>query len=177
MELAPTPTLTETDTFAILGNARRRHTLEHLCTVQHDVSLRDLSEVIATAETGESPAPRNVRHAVYVSLHQTHLPMLDRLGVLEYDDDRKRVAPLAALRDVERFMSSASPLGITWAEHYRALGVAALFAVVASGASLPVVSALDPLAWATIGLGAYAASTAHQLWTNRRSILRTLAGR
>lgn len=177
MTLAYTPTLSETDTFAVLGNQRRRLTLEHLATVDETVTLRDLAEAIATAESGEDPAPRNVRHAVYVSLHQTHLPLLDRLGVCSYDADRKHVAPLAPLRDVERFMGSASPLGVSWAEHYRALGVAGLFAVVAASAGVPVVSAVDPLAWGTLGLGAYAASTAYQLWTNRRSIARSLAAR
>lgn len=176
MLLDKTRTVADSDVFAILSNERRRHTLEYLCdrSERNRVDLRDLAEAIATAESGESPAPRPVRHAVYVSLHQTHLPMLDTAGVLAYDADRKHVRLLDPAREVERYMTLTTVFGVSWAEYYRALGVVGLFVVVAALADLPLLSAVPPLAWASGFLVAFALSSAYQLWGQRGGLLRAL---
>ncbi|WP_440990185.1 DUF7344 domain-containing protein [Haloarchaeobius baliensis] len=174
MLLNKTRTVSDSDVFAILSNPRRRYTLEYLRRHDESVALRDLAEAIATVESGESPAPRAVRHAVYVSLHQTHLPMLDAAGVLAYDADRKLVELLDSARDVERYMTMTTVFGVTWAEYYRALGVFGLFLVVAALANVPVVSAIPPLAWASTFLATFAVSSAYQLWGQRRGLLRAL---
>ena len=170
MQLTNKRTVPDSAVFEILSNNRRRHALEYLCEHDAVVTLRDLSEAIATAESGESPAPRPVRHAVYVSLHQTHLPMLDASGVLTYDSDRKVVELLDSAREVERYMSLTTVFGVTWAEYYRALGVVGLFVVVAALADLPVLSWVPPLAWASAFLATFAVSSAYQLWGHRHSL-------
>ncbi|WP_256300412.1 DUF7344 domain-containing protein [Haloarchaeobius salinus] len=172
--LTKTHTVPDSDVFAILSNQRRRHTLEYLRRHDDGVALRDLAEAIATVESGESPAPRDVRHTVYVSLHQTHLPMLDAAGVLAYDADRKLVELLDSARDVERYMTMTTAFGVSWAEYYRALGVVGLFLVVAALANLPVISAVPPLALASAFLATFAVSSAYQLWGQRRGLLRAL---
>lgn len=174
MLLNKTRTVPDSEVFTILSNPRRRQTLEYLRRRDDQVALRDLAEAIAAEESGESPAPRSVRHAVYVSLHQTHLPMLDAAGVCAYDGDRKLVSLLDPARDVERYMTLTTAFGVTWAEYYRALGVVGLFLVVAAQASLPAVSAVPPLAWATGFLATFALSSAYQLWGQRRRLLRGL---
>jgi hypothetical protein len=82
--------LDEGDIHDVLRNERRRHTLELLRDNGETSSVRDLSEEVAALETGESPPPRNIRQSVYVSLHQTHLPKLDDLGIAVYDADAYR---------------------------------------------------------------------------------------
>jgi len=99
--------------------------------------VRELSERVASAESGTSPAPRNVRESVYNSLHQTHLPRLDELGVVEYDDDRKIVTARDGARHISLYMEVETPIGLSWAEYYRSLGVVGLFVVVASLGSCP----------------------------------------
>ena len=87
----------------VLRNERRRFALEELCENGNVLSVRDLSERVAALETGESPAPRNIRQSVYVSLHQTHLPKLDELGIVEYDADAKAVGLTDRVRELEAY--------------------------------------------------------------------------
>lgn len=82
--MSKTSSLPESVVYEILANPRRRATIRHLTTTAsgRTVSLRDLATAIAAAETGQSPPPRASRESVYNSLHQTHLPKLDELGVV-----------------------------------------------------------------------------------------------
>lgn len=76
--------------FTILGSSRRRYALHYLRRVDGPVTIRDLSEQLAAWETGkERTAVRpKERKRLYTALHQTHLPRMDRLGVVEYDQNR-----------------------------------------------------------------------------------------
>jgi len=46
--------------------------------------------------------------------------------------------------------------------------------VLAALLDVPLVSAVDPILWTSLGLGAFAAASAVQLWVNRFSVLRQL---
>jgi hypothetical protein len=81
----------ENEVYDILRNERRRHVLRFLRRNGTTTTIGDLADAIAEAETGESPPPSDTRQSVYVSLHQTHLPKLDNLGVIEYDRDERTV--------------------------------------------------------------------------------------
>lgn len=86
-----TRTLDEGEVHDILRNDRRRAVMDFLFDNNRNATIRELSEHIAALESGEEPAPRNIRQSVYVSLHQTHLPKLEGLGVVDYDTDSKDV--------------------------------------------------------------------------------------
>ena len=166
-------TLAESDIYYLLSNSRRRETLAHLWQHSAEISLRALSEEIASAESGETPAPRPLRESVYNALHQTHLPKLADFGLVEYDPDRKLVSPSAEGRRLRKYMDTVTPTGITWGEYYRGLGIAGLFAVVASLADAPVFEVVDPLIFASGSLALFALSTCYQLTS---STGRRLAG-
>jgi hypothetical protein len=168
------PNLSEQQIHQILSNPRRCSAIQHLCSSSGTISVRDLSEVIATAETGQSPAPRNVRESVYISLHQTHLPKLHELGVIEYDLELKEVYLLDAAKDLDRYMDVVNGFGVTWGGFYRSLGVVGLASVVAALADVPGFAALDPLLWATGFLTVFSLSTAYQLWADRWALVRNL---
>jgi hypothetical protein len=70
----------------LLSSGRRRAVYGHLAA-DGTLSVRELSERLATAESGEDPPPSDVRHSVYVSLRQNHLPKLADNGVVEFADD------------------------------------------------------------------------------------------
>jgi DNA-binding transcriptional ArsR family regulator len=161
----------------ILRNRRRRRVIEHLGEHYEPVSLRDLSERIAEFESGESPAPRDLRESVYNSLRQTHLPKLDDKGIIEYDEDRKTVKLEESASDVQVYMEVVNRYGMSWADYYRTLGVVALCLVVTSGANVAVFSAIPPLAWATVFLAVFAGSAAFQLWSRRWFYLKQLLSR
>lgn len=81
--------LTESEIHHVLSNKRRQFALIYLFENGGRAELGQLSEFIAEQETDESPPPRKKRNSVYSSLHQNHLPRLDSLDVLEYDESRK----------------------------------------------------------------------------------------
>jgi hypothetical protein len=156
-------TLPETEIYHVLSNSRRRAVLAILWRRPEPVTLREVSEEIAAREAGERPAPRALRESVYNALHQTHLPKLDALGLVQYDSHRKLVEAQPAAGQLGRYMDVTTRMGISWGEYYRALGVIGLFVTVASLAGAPGFSVIDPLLPATAFLGAFALSTGYQL--------------
>jgi hypothetical protein len=167
-------TLSECEIHQILSNPRRRAVLEHLGCTPGAVSVRDLSEAIAATETEQSPAPTRVRESVYTSLHQTHLPKLHQLGIVYYDRERSEILPLEGVRAIDPYMEVVTNWGVTWSEYYRALGVLGLTVVVAALASVPLVSLVDPLLWASGFLALFALGSAYQLWTDRYALVRAV---
>jgi hypothetical protein len=105
--------------------------------------VRDLAEEVAIRETGEDPPPKNKRQSVYVSLHQTHLPKLDDLGILEYDDDSKTVTLADRVEEVEVYMEVVPRYGLSWGEVYFALGLLGLLTTVAAIIGVPGISTLS----------------------------------
>lgn len=83
--------LDEATIFEILGNERRRACLR--CLADHETGLsvsalsRQVSRAVADAETDSE----ELYDSVYISLCQTHLLKLDAVGLIEYEQDRKRV--------------------------------------------------------------------------------------
>lgn len=164
-----TRSLPEPTVYEILANPRRRGTIRHLTATAAGrvVSLGDLAAAIAVEETDQSPPPRACRESVYNSLHQTHLPKLDELGVLEYDREARAVRIRDSAREVDRHMRRSMPHGPRWEEYYRGLGIAALLVVIASLAGVPAAEAVDPLLLASGFLVLFALSAAYQLWSVR----------
>lgn len=149
--------LDEGDIHDVLRNERRRLTLEQLRENGNSLSVRELSEQVAALETGESPPPRNIRQSVYVSLHQTHLPKLDELGIVDYDADAKQVTLTDRVREVERYMDlpagTESGSGRRWAGYSLALSLVGLLAMIGLALDAPV---LTPAGAAAIGAVCFA---------------------
>lgn len=158
----------------ILRNSRRRQVIEQLNDRLEPVTLRELSEQIAAQETGETPPPRKVRDSVYNSLHQTHLPKLDEMDVIEYDKDRKLIKLRQRAKQVTRYMRIVTDYGISWAQLYRTLGVVALVSIIAAQADAPLVGGVPVLLVASGFLIVFAVATAYQMWTLRWFYMRSL---
>ncbi|RXK51361.1 DUF7344 domain-containing protein [Halorientalis pallida] len=126
----------------ILRNDRRRLAIKCLRERDDALSVRDLSEQVATRETGESPAPRDKRRSVYVSLHQTHLPKLDELGIVDYDTDSKEVRLCDRAAEITTYMEVVPRYGITWAEYYLVLGILGFGTVLAASIGTPLLGAI-----------------------------------
>ena len=135
-------TLEEGEIHDVLRNDRRRLTLEALREADGGSTVRELSEVVAARETGEEPPPRNKRQSVYVSLHQTHLPKLDELGIVEYDGDSKEVTLQERIEEVEVYMEVVPEYGLSWGEAYFGLALLGLLTAVAAVTGVPGISSL-----------------------------------
>jgi hypothetical protein len=135
--------LEEGDIHDVLRNDRRRLAIKALRDRNGQASVRDLAEEVAARETGEDPPPKNKRQSVYVSLHQTHLPKLDDLGILEYDGDSKIVTLADRVEEVEVYMEVVPRYGLSWGEVYFALGLLGLLTTVAAIIGVPGISTLS----------------------------------
>ena len=125
----------------VLRNDRRRLVLERLRTARDAETVSDLAEHIGSVEAGESPPPRNVRQSVYVSLHQTHLPKLDDLGIVDYDPDGKTVELAANADALEAYLDvdDGVPPG-----YYAGLGLLGGTALLGAVAGVPGLRAVGP---------------------------------
>lgn len=78
----------------ILSNGRRREIIREVVENEdEELTVRELSERLAAQEAGTDPAPRKVRHSVYVTLRQNHVPKLDNHDVVEFDGESKCIEP------------------------------------------------------------------------------------
>lgn len=136
----------------VLRNERRRLTLERLHESETPVDVRDLAEYLATAECGEEPAPRNLRQSAYVSLHQTHLPKLHDLGIVEYDEEAKRVTLAEHAPEVTVYLEVVPRYGLTRSELFVGLSCVGLLLGIASAVGVPGLSLIPPGMWTTVGL-------------------------
>lgn len=151
----------DADLFSLLASERRQRVVK-LIRERGTLAARDLAEIIAAAEAGEDPPPRPVRHTVYVSLQQNHLPRLDEADVIDYEPNSKEVAPGPRVDELVRYLDISADGGITWAELYAVLAVAGLVAVTAAGLGTPLISRIPSVAYAGASLGILAAVRIYQ---------------
>jgi hypothetical protein len=129
--------------YDVLRNERRRLALSCLRdATDGQLDVPELAERVAAIETGEDPAPRPKRQSVYVSLHQTHLPKLDELGIVTYDSDPKEVQLEERVREVAVYMDVVPRYGLSWGEYYFALGLLGLLSSLATLVGVPGIEAL-----------------------------------
>lgn len=159
--------LNEKQIHNVLRNDRRRRVLRQLQQSVGQISVRELSEAIAEEETGKSPPPRNIRDSVYNALNQTHLPKLDTLGILEYNQHRKTVSLQSSAREVSLYMEVVTKYGITWAKYYQLLMLVSLLAILAAEIGVPAISSVPTLLLCSLFLVVLGVSIVNQLWSRR----------
>ncbi|WP_435117907.1 DUF7344 domain-containing protein [Halolamina sp. C58] len=146
----------------VLSNNRRYRVL-NLLSDENPRDLRSLANDIAAAESGESPAPRKVRQSVYVTLHQNHLPKLDSLDLVQYDDTSKTVALGDRANEIDIYLEAVERGHLSWSEYHLGIVVLGLVATLASAIGTPGLSTLDPAAYASGALVVLLASIAYQI--------------
>ncbi|MFD1515175.1 DUF7344 domain-containing protein [Halomarina rubra] len=155
--------LEEGEIYDVLRNDRRRFALDSLRGAEGSLSVGELAEQVAARETGETPPPRQKRQSAYVSLHQTHLPKLDQLGIVAYDAENKLVRLEERIRDIEAYMGVPNR-DLNWGAYYVSLAALGACATVAADLSAPVVRTFSPTVWAVaffvlLGLSAVVQTT------------------
>lgn len=80
--------LADEEVFTLLSNSRRLAVLRYLADEAASVSMKELTNYIASRENDirvEHLESQQYKR-VYVSLYQTHIPHLDEAGVLVHDE-------------------------------------------------------------------------------------------
>lgn len=122
----------------VLRNDRRRLALEALRDSDGHASVSDLAEAVAARETGTDQPPTNKRQSVYVSLHQTHLPKLNSLEIVEYNSDARDVQLLERIEEIEVYMEVVPEYGLSWGEFYFGWGLLGLLLVIGVRIDVPI---------------------------------------
>lgn len=97
----------------IINNDRRRFVVDALAeefSGDERITTADLADHVTARETGDDidAIDTTERKRVYVSLYQTHLPKLDKLGVLEWDkhNDGAAIKPVEETQRVARVLDA-----------------------------------------------------------------------
>ncbi|WP_226004280.1 DUF7344 domain-containing protein [Natrinema salinisoli] len=165
--------LTEDELFELLANQRRRHIMHALMREDARLDIGDLSQEIAAWEDGLAfeDVSSTDRKRVYTALQQSHLPKMDKAGVVEFDRDRGTIEPTPALEDVEIYMDVVRGREIPWSDYY--LGLTALSGAlfVTSTLDLLPFSQLPAAAWGVFVIVTFAVSALAHRYYARRSRL------
>lgn len=85
------PASAERELHWLFEDPRCRTTLEVLEDASPPIDLQALAERITYTEPSLSPSDERAVEDVTLALHHSHLPKMDRLGIIEYDATSNRV--------------------------------------------------------------------------------------
>jgi len=163
--------LPPTDVHDVLRNERRRLVLRRLLDRGEPTSVRALAEHVASVEAEEDPPSQGLRQSAYVSLHQTHLPKLDALGVVDYDDEAKTVALAERAEDVTVYLEVVPRYGLSQNELFFCVALLGGLLALASAVGVPVLVAVAPGDWAVVSLVAIAVTAGYCTWQQGGTVL------
>ncbi|MBX0323135.1 hypothetical protein EGH21_08855 [Halomicroarcula sp. F13] len=143
--------------FDVLRNERRRATLSVL-PPDESVSVSSLAEQVAAIENDTTPESltERQRKRVYVSLHQSHLPKMDDLGIVAFDREAATVSLGPAGDDVGRYVDGVAT-SRAWYRYYAAIALAGLGLLLAQTALLPAASTTPVAVVVLLAVGACSA--------------------
>lgn len=163
-----------TDTiFETLSSRRRRYILHYLLQMGETVTVRDLSTQIAAWENNikvRDVVPKQ-RKRVYTALHQTHLPMMDRLEVIAYDRDRGTVALTDHVEQFNIYLDVVPKDDIPWSQFYLMLGAVLSALVVVAAVGFPPFSYLSGFGYALLVAGAFTLASCLHVLRDRRTLI------
>lgn len=156
--------------YGLLADRRRRYALHYLKQRDEPVSIRELAEQVAAWENGKpvDALRSQERKRVYIALYQSHLPSMDREGVIEYDADRG-VAELApAFADIDIYLEVVPRDDVPWSVYYLGLAVANALLLGLAWFEVTPFDMLPDLAWGAVALLTFGGSAVAQTLLSRR---------
>jgi hypothetical protein len=156
--------------FEVLSCARRRYVLHHLLAGDGRGSLREVTTRVAAWENGVAPdeVTSKQRMRVYTALRQSHLPKMDRAGVVAFDAASGEVELTDDADALEAYLGGPPGDDVPWSEYYLGLGaVGAALAAALWLEAFPFV-AVPPETWlGAVSLALVASGLVHTLRTRR----------
>ena len=154
--------------FDLLSNHRRRYAIHYCKGAEDPVTRSDLAEQVAAWEEDKEIAELNSaeRKRVYTSLQQTHLPTLDRAGMVVFENGEVELTERASELDVYLVVVPADsiPCGVYY------LGLSAVAFGVLGGLWTGIVptETVTTLVWATLLVSMFAVSSLVHVYQNRK---------
>ncbi len=135
--------------FEILSNQRRRYILLYLIHhIEGDTAdLREIVDQVAAWEndTTIDELQSTNRKRVYTAVRQSHLPKIDTVGLIEYDQQRGKVSRTEATAEIKPYLEYIPREQSSWGIYYLGVSIACLVAVGGLYLELPVIGNLSAL--------------------------------
>ncbi|MDZ7745640.1 MAG: hypothetical protein U5K28_03615 [Halobacteriales archaeon] len=146
------PELSYDSVFFVLSNPRRRYVLHYLKSCDEPISTGDLAARVAAWEydVPYEQVTNQQRKRVYTSLHQTHLPKMASIGLLEYDPGRSTVQPDRGLSKVDFYLEVSPQQDIPWHIYYLGLATLSVSLVLAGWVGVFAFAGISGLAYAGV---------------------------
>jgi hypothetical protein len=114
--------------FDILKNKRRRTVLRYLNSVDGNVKLGALAEYVAAVENDidEVAVSSDQRKRVYVGLYQCHLPKMDDMDIIDFNQDRGIIELGANADQLDEYLALADDQARDWHKYYGGVALAGL---------------------------------------------------
>ncbi len=171
--------LTQAELFDVFSNARRRRTVQYLKRRGGSCSLAPLVEQVAAWENDTDPTDvtRTQRRRVYISLYQTHLPMLEDHGIVDWNPDEHTIDLLPSEELFEPYLDRRLDDQRSWHWVYAGITTLAVVVLVLSWLSVgPLSAATGPLVALGLCLAVLGVAVAQHVSRRPRHWLPRLAG-
>lgn len=111
------------DAFDILKNRRRRDILHYLKQNGNEADVGQMAKQIAAWENNKevSAVTSKQRKRLYTALYQSHLPKMDDVGILEYNQRRGVVNLTEEGAELDVYLEFVPGNDINWSQYYLAL--------------------------------------------------------
>lgn len=161
-------TPTKSEIFDLVSNHRRRYTI-HFCK-EHEgpVELSNLAEYVAARELDKdvTELTSNERKRVYTSLQQTHLPRLERAGMIT--DDNGTIELTDRISELEIYLDIVPENSVPWGVYYLGLTTISALTLGLLYADVLPTETISHLGWATLIVAAFMASAIVHTLQNRK---------
>ena len=90
--------------FTVLSDEYRRVVLTHLLKESKLVGVDELvNRLVEELQPDDEIRQDKVRERIVIELHHIHLPMMDDVGLVEYDSEQNEVETTEAAQEIEFF--------------------------------------------------------------------------
>ncbi|RBI58249.1 hypothetical protein DMJ13_27595 [halophilic archaeon] len=122
--------LSQETVFEVLKSTRRRYALYYLRQHGPSAKLSALATHVAAWEHDTTPdelLPQQ-RKRVYTSLYQIHLPKLEEVGLLDFDEETGHIHLSDRARTLDKYLSATRP-ATPWYHYYLSLSLGSLLLI------------------------------------------------
>ncbi|QCC47247.1 DUF7344 domain-containing protein [Halobellus limi] len=161
--------LPKDEIFDLMGNHRRRYAIHYCKQTDGPVELSDLAEQVAAWEHDKQieEVTSAERKTVYTSLQQTHLPRLDRAGVIEFENGTVELTDRVDRLDI--YLDIVPESSIPWSVYYLGLSLISSLILVALWVDFLPTEQLPVLAYPTVLIALFTVSAAYHVYANRQN--------
>ena len=162
--------ISEEVVFKVLSNRRRRQALHYMLHNEGPFELGEVADQLAVWENNIAPEELTAtqRKRTYTALQQNHLPRMDELDVIDYDQHRGTIEVNEAIEALDIYLEVVRGRDVPWSDYYLALAAVSLGLVVAYWGNFAPISDLPASGVALFVVVSLAISAGAHKWYSMR---------